>query len=145
MIVDAKTYNTLKPYSVIPYDGIAYGHCLDYDHISRYQNLRQITHNASNPDDRFVALETQNAFTTNCEIHYYDVPAHEENRLDIIAYKELGSAQYAWVIAYFNNIEDGFTAREGTRLKIPNSITDLFSGGEMLASVPPTLLNLGSE
>ena len=63
----------------------------------------------------------------------------------MIAYRELGSAQYAWVIAYFNNIEDGFTAREGTRLRIPNSITDLFSGGEMLASVPPTLLNLGSE
>ena len=145
MIVDAKTYNTLKPYSVIPYTGIAYGHCVGYGHISRYQNLRQVTHNASNSDERFVALETQNPFTTNCEFHYYDVPAHEENRLDIIAYKELGSAQYAWVIAYFNNIEDGFTAREGTRLQIPNSITDLFSGGEMLASVPPTLLNLGSE
>ena len=145
MIVDAKTYNTLKPYSVIPYGGIAYGHCVDYGHISRYQNLRQVTHNASDPETRFVSLETQNPFTTNCEVHYYDVPAHEENRLDVIAYKELGSAQYAWVIAYFNNIEDGFTAREGTRLKIPNSITDLFSGGEMLESVPPTLLNLGSE
>ena len=145
MIVDAKTYNTLKPYATIPYTGIAYGHCVDFGHISRYQNLRQVTHNASDPDERFVALETQNAFTTNCEVHYYDVPAHLENRLDVIAYRELGSAQYAWVIAYFNNIEDGFTAREGTRLRIPNSITDLCSGGEMLASVPPTLLNLGSE
>ncbi len=145
MIVDAKTYNTLKPYAVIPYTGIAYGHCVDYGHISRYQTLRQVTHNASDAESRFVALETQNPFSSNCEVHYYDVPAHEENRLDVIAYKELGSAQYAWVIAYFNNIEDGFTAREGTRLKIPNSITDLFSGGEMLASVPPTLLNLGSE
>lgn len=145
MIVDAKTYNTLKPYCVIPYTGIGYGRCVDYGHISRYQNLRQVTHNANDPEARFVALETVNAFSSNCQVHYYDVPAHEENRLDVIAYKELGYAQYSWVIAYFNNIEDGFTARAGTRLVIPNSITDLFSGGEMLASVPPTLLNLGSE
>ena len=72
MIVDAKTYNTLKPYATIPYTGIAYGHCVDFGHISRYQNLRQVTHNASDPDERFVALETQNAFTTNCAVHYYD-------------------------------------------------------------------------
>ena len=145
MIVDAKTYNTLKPYQIIPYSGIGYGTCVDFNHISRYQNLRQVTHNANSTSDRFVTLETVNPFTTNCSVHYYDVPAHEENRLDIIAYKELGSAQYAWVIAYFNNIEDGFTVREGMKLAIPNAITDLFSGGEMLASVSPTLLNLGTE
>lgn len=145
MIVDAKTYNTLKPYATIPYQGIAYGHCIDYGYISRYQNLRQVTHNPESSTDRFVALETPNAFSTQCEVHYYDVPADLENRLDVIAYRELGSAQYAWVIAYFNKIEDGFTVREGTRLAIPNSVTDLFNTGEMLASVNPLALNLGTE
>lgn len=144
MIVDAKTYNTLKPYAKITYTGIAYGHCVDFDHISRYQNLRQVTHSAESTD-RFVALETVNPFETHCNVHYYDVPAHEENRLDIIAYRELGSAQYSWVIAYFNLIEDGFTVREGTRLTIPDSITDLFNNGEMLGTVSPLSLNLGTE
>lgn len=144
MIVDSKTYNTLTPYAKIEYTGISYGYCIDYDHISRYQNLRQITHNYEG-SDRFVTLETPNPFSSNCEVHYYDVTTDTENRLDIIAYRELGSAQYAWVIAYFNGIEDGFTCREGTRLAIPNSITDLFSGGEMLAAVTANYLNLGSE
>lgn len=145
MIVDAKFYNTLKPYAKIPYCGIAYGHCVDYNHISRYQNLRQITHNADNASERFVALEVPNPFKSNCTVKYYDVPAHEENRLDVIANKHLGSAQYAWVIAYFNGIEDGFTVREGTRLAIPSSVTDLFTTGEILESVNPLSLNLGTE
>lgn len=145
MIVDAKTYNTLKPYSVIPYEGIAYGYCVDYGHISRYQNLRQITHNAYTEDSRFVTLETVNPFSSNVELNYYVVPAHEENRLDVIAYKTLGSAQYSWVIAYFNGIEDGFTVREGTRLAIPNAITDLFNNNELLSTISPLALNLGTE
>lgn len=137
-------YDTLKPYYKIPYDGIAYGHCRDFNHISRYQNLRQVTHNAES-SDRFVALETSNPFKTNCEVVYYEVPAHEENRLDVIAYKTLGSAQYAWVIAQFNSIEDGFTVREGQKLAIPKSISSLFSKGEILASVSALTLNLGTE
>ena len=104
-----------------------------------------MTHNPESTDDRFIALETPNPFTTNLEVSYYDVPADEENRLDVIAYKKLGSAQYAWVIAYFNGIEDGFTCREGMRLAIPNSITDLFSSGEVLQTVNALTLNLGTE
>lgn len=143
MIVNAQYYNTLIPYDVIPYEPIAYGHCVDYDHISRYQNLRQVTHS---PDsDRFIALETVNPFTTNLEVDYCVVTTTTENRLDLIAHKYLGSAQYAWVIAYFNNIEDGFTVREGTRLLIPKNITALFNSGELLASVNALTLNLGTE
>ena len=137
-------YNTLTPYHVIPYDGIVYGHCRDFKHISRYRCLRQITHNENN-EDRFVALETVNPFTTNCEVTYYEVPAYEENRIDVIAYKTLGSAQYAWVIAYFNQLEDGFSVREGMVLAIPKSISALFNNGEMLASVSALQLNLGRE
>lgn len=92
-----------------------------------------------------MALETTNGFETKTEVQYYDVLAVEENRLDLIAEKFLGSAQYSWVIAYFNHIEDGFSVREGQRLKIPKSISSLFTSGEILASVPPTMLNLGSE
>lgn len=145
MIVDAKVYNTLKPYAKIPYEGIAYGHCVDYGHISRYQNLRQVTHNPYTPEDRFVALETVNPFSSNVELQYYDVPAHEENRLDVIAYKLLGSAQYSWVIAYFNGIEDGFSVHEGTRLKCPKTVTDLFNTCELLQTISPLALNLGTE
>lgn len=137
-------YDTLRPYAEIPYEGISYGHCRDFDHISRYKGLRQVTHNAENAD-RFIALENPNPFTTNTEVDYYEVSANEENRLDIISYNTLGSAQYAWVLAYFNNIEDGFTVREGQRLLIPKNITSLFNKGELLASVSPLTLNLGDE
>ena len=139
-----KILDTLVPYKEIEYFGIQYGVCRDFDHISRYRGLRQVTHDSTQPS-RFVTLETPNPFSSHAAVKYYDVPAYEENRLDLIAYKFLGSAQYAWVIAFFNNIEDGYTVREGQRIVVPNAITDLFNKGEMLAPVNPTMLNLGEE
>jgi hypothetical protein len=141
-----KILNTLTPYKTIDTNGgIQYGVCREFNHISRYRGLRQIVHNPQYEPDRFVALETSNPFTTNLKIRYYDVPAIYENRLDIIADMFLGDATYSWVIAYFNGIQDGFTVREGTRLMLPNSVTDLFNKGEILQSISPTQLNLGSE
>lgn len=140
-----KIQDTYRSYKVIEYDGIQYGVCRDYDHISRYRGLRQVTHNISDMYERFIALETPNTFSTNSEILYYEVPHTEVNRLDLIAYKFLGSAQYAWTIAYFNQILDGFTVREGQRIMIPKTFTQLYNKGEILASVNPMSLNLGTE
>ena len=138
-----KILNTTTPYRTVEYEGIQYGVCRDFNHISRYRGLRQVVHC---PDtSRYVALETPNPFTTNTTVRFYDVPANEENRLDIIAQKTLGDSTYSWVIAYFNHIVDGFSCPEGTRLMIPESITVLFNKGEILQSVSPTALNLGSE
>lgn len=137
-------YDTLVPYNTIPYSGIQYTTCRDYNHISRYKGLRQVIHN-SDEIDRFVAPETVNSFSSKIEVNYYKVPTHEENRLDIIADRFLGSAQYSWIIAYFNDIEDGFTCREGQVLAIPKNISLLFNTGELLATVPATYLNLGTE
>ena len=133
-----------KPYDTIEHEGIAYSVCRDFNHISRYRNLRQVVH-CPNTSDRFVTLETPNAFVTNTEIKYHEVTVNEENRLDLIAAKELGSATYSWVIAYFNKIEDGYTVREGQRLVIPNSVTALLSKGEILAPITALKLNLGEE
>lgn len=140
-----KFQNVIQPYKEVDYKGIQYGVCRDFGHISRYKGLRQIVHSPSEHDSRFVALESPNPFTTKTEVQFYDVPAHEENRLDVIANKFLGSASYAWIIAYFNQIEDGFTVREGQRLRIPKSISSLFNSGELLAPIPPLQLNLMSE
>lgn len=137
-------YNTLTPYKELDYSGIQYGVCFDYQHISRYKGLRQVVHNPSNTD-RFAAPETPNPFHTNMQVEYYTVPAYEENRLDLIANKFLGSADYSWVLAYFNSIEDGYTVYEGQKLIIPKSLTSLFNKGEILESVSPLALNLGSE
>lgn len=139
-----RVYNTLVPYKVLDHRGIQYTTCREYEHISRYKGLRQVIHNP-NDSDRFITLETPNAFQTNLEVQYYDVPSYEENRLDLIAQKFLGVATYSWVIAYFNDIDDGFTVREGTRLMIPSNITVLFNTGEILAPVSPLQLNLGYE
>lgn len=139
-----KYYNTLIPYQVIEHKGIQYTNCRDFHHISRCQSLRQVIHNPSE-DDRFIALESPNPFQSKMDVTYYEVPAHEENRLDIIAYKTLGSAQYAWVIAYFNSIDDGFTCREGQTLSIPKNLSSLFNTGELLAPINALQLNLGSE
>ncbi|MCM1226435.1 MAG: hypothetical protein NC320_03290 [Clostridium sp.] len=137
-------YDTLQPYGVVEHTGIEYTVCRDYDHISRNMGLRQVVHNPQETD-RFVALETPNPIITNAKFRYYDVPASEENRLDLIANKFFGSAQYSWIISYFNNIEDGFTVTEGQRLKILENFTDLFNKGELLASIPALTLNLGTE
>lgn len=133
-----------KPYSTVDYDGIAYSTCRDYNHISRYRTLRQVVH-SPNSIERYVTLETSNPFVSETEVIYHEVRPMEENRLDLIANDYLGSPTYSWVIAYFNNIEDGFTALEGQRLKIPKSITALLNSGEILAPVSALKLNLGEE
>lgn len=132
------------PYSELEHEGIAYSVCKDFNHISRYRNLRQVVH-CPNSADRYVTLETVNPFVTHTEIKYHEVTVAEENRLDLIAQAELGSATYSWVIAYFNSIEDGYTVREGQRLVIPKSVTALLSNGEILAPITAIKLNLGEE
>lgn len=139
-----KNNNTLVPYQTIERDDIQYTYCHDYDHISRYKGLRQVIHQGLS-DDRFVALETPNSFSTNADVSYYVVPANRENRLDLIAEEKLGSATYAWVLAYFNGLEDGYTVSEGATLAIPKSISSLFENHEILAPISATHLNLGSE
>ena len=73
--------NTLIPYEELDYGGIQYSVCRDFDHVSRYRCLRQVTHKPDVTDERFVALETVNPFTSNTDVQYYEVPAHEENPL----------------------------------------------------------------
>ena len=136
--------DTNTPYRIIERDPIQYTYCVDYAHVSRYRGLRQVVHQGQS-ENRFMALETTNPFSSNANVKYYRVPYHLQNRLDLIAYQQLGSATYAWIIAYFNNIEDGFTVLEGTQLAIPNSVSDLFEKGELLASVSAIKMNLGSE
>lgn len=134
-----------QPFSTVEYNGIAYSVCREYNHISRYRNLRQVVHEPDSAD-RYVTLETVNAVTTNnLEIIYHVVELSEENRLDLIANKYLGSSTYSWIIAYFNQIDDGYTVREGQTIIIPRSVTALFANGEMLAPVTALRLNLGEE
>lgn len=138
--------DTLTPYEEIDYKGIQYTTCRDFKHISRYRGLRQVIHSPQDIEDRFIALETPNGFqTSNTPVVWHEVLGVEVNRLDLIAEKFLGSASYAWVIAYFNQIEDGFTCQLGQQLKIPKSITDLMRSGEILQSVTALTLNLSSE
>lgn len=138
-------YDTLVPYKKLKHTGIEYTVCRDFNHISRYKGLRQVVHEANDAPNRYIALETPNSVESKASYYYYEVPLSEENRLDLIAYKFYGSAQYSWVLSYMNRIEDGYTVHEGQKLKILNNFTDLFSKGELLASIPAMILNLGSE
>lgn len=140
----AKFPDTWRPYRKIKRDPIQYTYCVDYDHISRYRALRQVVHEGKQPT-RFIGLETSNPFNTRAQMKIYTVPAHLENRLDIIARDHLGSAKYSWIIAYINHIQDGFTVLEETKLKIPVSLSELFEDGECLAAIEATKINLGSE
>ena len=140
-----KWYNTTTPYEVLEHKGIQYGVCRDYSHMCRYRRLRQVINNPDDISDRFIDLETPNPFETHSEVIYYEVPASEENRLDVIAFNLFGSAQYSWIISYFNDIQDGFTVNAGQRLVVPKAITQLFEKGECLASVSPLTFNLGTE
>jgi len=136
--------NKLTPYRYIDRDPIQYTYCCEYDHISRYKDLRQVVHQGMSLD-RCITLETNNAFKSRASVTYYTVDSRHENRLDLIAQDTLGSATYSWVIAYFNNISDGYTALAGTKLAIPDSVFALFEAGECLASISAVKLNLGSE
>ena len=140
-----KITNTLVPYKILEYGGIQYSVCRDFNHVSRYRKLRRVVHNPDSQEDRFISLEVPNAFSTTIDVRYYVVPEYLKDRLDVIAYEQLGDPNYAWVISYINKIEDGYTARPGQKLMIPRSITDLFSKNELLSSVSPSALNLGSE
>ena len=91
--------DTYNQYKEIKRDPIQYTYCVDFDHISRYRALRQVIHQGLS-DDRFVALETVNPLEIKSNFKYYTVPANRENRLDLIAQEQLGSAKYAWVISY---------------------------------------------
>lgn len=51
---------------------------------------------------------------------FYTVPDHEENRLDIIAYKLYGESSMYWAIAYANQIKDPLILPEGTVLLVPS-------------------------
>ena len=136
--------NIIQPYDIVEHIGIQYTTCRDYSHISRHRGLRQVIHGPEEAS-RFIALETPNPFYSNVEVIYHDVASHEVNRLDVLAHKYLGSASYSWVIAQFNNIEDGFTIQEGQRLSIPKNLFSLMNKGEILAPVSATSLNLGRE
>ena len=134
------------PYSKVDHERIDYTCCRDFKHISRYRGLRQVVHNPVTIDDRILSLENPNPFETHgCEVIWHEVMHGEVNRLDLLAYKYLGSAHYGWVIAYFNGIEDGYTCSLGQKLMIPTSITSLMDSGEVLQSVTALALNLGSE
>lgn len=145
MYVKPIYYDTLVPYKTVDNGGIEYTVCRDFKHISRYKGLRQVIHNPTNTNDRFMALETVNPIVSRAKYSWYEVLPTEKNRLDIIAKKFYGSAQYSWVISYMNKIEDGFTVYVGQRIMILDNFTDLFSKGEVLASIPAMTLNLGSE
>ena len=138
-------YNTLIPYKVIPYDGIEYTNCCEYDHISRYRGIREVIHRPTDPSERFISHETSNYFESHVDVDFYEVPLEEEHRLDLIAYKKLGSASYAWILAYFNDISDGYSCYQGQILAIPKSLYSLFNDGEVLQTVSPFALNLGAE
>ena len=138
-------YDTLTPYDKLEHIPIQYTVCREFDHISRYRGLRQVVHDPSNESQRFISLETPNPFASNADVVYYEVPITEENRLDLIALKLLGSVQYRWVIAYFNHIEDGFSCKEGQVLVCPKNISVLFNKGEVLSPINPLQLNLGTE
>lgn len=145
MSTSAYNYNTTTPYKTLPYEGIEYTVCKDYDHISRYRRLRQVIHYLEGTN-RFVTPETQNSYDyNNLDIEYYIVPSDRINRLDLISYDYYQTTTYNWVIAYINEIADGYTVFEGQSLMIPTKINQLFGSGCVLASVPPTSLNLGTE
>ena len=145
MNIEELLHDTTKSYKKIDYKGIEYTVCKDFDHISRYKKLRQIIHYLEN-NDRYITLELQNSYNyNNLDIEYYLVTADKENRVDLISYEFFGTTTYSWILAYINEIQDGYTVFEGQVLMIPKVLSDLFTSGSVLSAVSPTSLNLGTE
>jgi len=138
-------HDTTKSYNKVDYKGIEYSTCKDFSHISRYKRLRQVIHYLDETK-RYITLEIQNDYDyTNVDIEYYRVTVDRENRLDLISYDFYNTTSYAWVIAYINDISDGYTVPEGQVLMIPKTISSLFNSKNILSSIPISSLNLGTE
>lgn len=54
---------------------------------------------------------------------YHQVGAHDQHRLDLIAYQYYLNVEFWWIIAIANNILDPFNIAIGTILRIPSDNT----------------------
>lgn len=86
--------------------------------ISRYRNVDAL-------DGKFY--ETVD-FPTKEQLNAINVirvrPARFE-RLDVLAFKFLGSGEYWWVIALMNDLDWAFSYSDGQILKIPVDVQDV--------------------
>lgn len=123
---------------------IRYTVARDFNYLSRYRMLRQIIigEGTSNP---VVVFEYPNKFTTSSTLQYHEVLPEEADRLDLLAYRLLGSVDYSWILAFINNIQDSYTVSNGFNLAYPSSVSDLLKSGEFFAPVSPISMNLGTE
>ena len=55
----------------------------------------------------------------------FRIRAAQFDRLDNLAFKHLGSGEYWWVIALFNNLGWAFAFKEGQTIKIPVDVDDV--------------------
>lgn len=89
---------------------------VNYNYLSRYTQLQQITDDGSP-----IYFETQNQITIpeSTDDIYHTVNSSQENRLDILALKYYNNASFWWIIAQANDIIDPFSVKLGTVLRIP--------------------------
>lgn len=109
------------------YEPLEYLPTVAYKNASRYKNLRTI----KDEETGKIHHESwnQQAIPLSSDDVYVTVTNETENRLDIIAYQQYGSARYWWILALANYIIDPFEIPTGSTLRVPPLLSLYKSGG----------------
>lgn len=91
--------------------------------LSRYRNLNTLE------DKKYLESPTFPSRELLDQIPVNQIVASRFDRLDNLAHIHLGSGEYWWVIALFNDIDWAYSFEEGQILQIPtdlNAVLKLF-------------------
>lgn len=86
--------------------------------LSRYRNVKVADGNYYETVD-FPSKEQLDSVPS------YNIRVNRFDRLDILAYKYLGSGEYWWMIALMNDLDWAFGFEEGQIMRIPVSAEDI--------------------
>lgn len=84
--------------------------------LSRYRNLNTLEDKKYLETPEFPSQDDLDAIPT------IQIVASKFDRLDNLAHVHLGSGEYWWVIALFNNIDWAYSFEEGQILQIPTDL-----------------------
>ena len=96
-----------------------------YEKVSRYST---VPYYYNETDEKYI-YGTAKKLNTDSAYIYYQI--QQGDSFDSIALNQYGDAQFYWVIADYNQVNDPFLKlKPGAYIKIPNISTIVFQGDE---------------
>ena len=90
--------------------------------LSRYRNTPIVNEKGSS---QYYESENRIDPAILADIPTFKIRLTKFDRLDILAFKHLGSGEYWWVLALMNDLDWMYGFEEGSILKIPINVDDV--------------------